>query len=204
MPQGEGTLAHRPLSYYIEVISFPTGISWKAHLSSLSDSVPLLSPPLRARASRSPRPYRLSRYPGSSSRPGPHRSSAHGHRQDGGIRHSLRRAPRRAPTGHIRALVLVPTRELALQVTAELVSLRIGSYPRMAAVYGGASMGEQLQAAQARRRRSRRHARPRPRPPRPRHPRRLEIEFLVLDEADEMLDMGFIEDIEAIMEKMRR
>jgi ATP-dependent RNA helicase DeaD len=106
-----------------------------------------------------------------------------------------------SPAGRVRALVLVPTRELALQVTAELVSLRIGSCPRVAAVYGGASMGEQL--------------------------RRLgagvdvvvgtpgrildhlgrktldvsEIEFLVLDEADEMLDMGFIEDIEAIMEK---
>jgi ATP-dependent RNA helicase DeaD len=105
------------------------------------------------------------------------------------------------PVGHIRAIVLVPTRELALQVTTELVSLRSGAYPRMAAVYGGASMGEQL--------------------------RRLgagvdvvvgtpgrvldhlgrgtldlsQIEFLVLDEADEMLDMGFIEDIEAIMEK---
>jgi ATP-dependent RNA helicase DeaD len=105
------------------------------------------------------------------------------------------------PEGHIRAIVLVPTRELALQVTSELVSLRAGACPRVAAVYGGASMGEQL--------------------------RRLgagvdvvvgtpgrvldhlgrgtldltHIEFLVLDEADEMLDMGFIEDIEAIMEK---
>jgi ATP-dependent RNA helicase DeaD len=104
-------------------------------------------------------------------------------------------------TGHVRALVLVPTRELAIQVTAELVSLRSGAYPRVTAVYGGASMGEQL--------------------------RRLRggvdvvvgtpgrvldhlgrgtldvsrIEFLVLDEADEMLDMGFIEDIETIMEK---
>ncbi len=103
--------------------------------------------------------------------------------------------------GHVRALVLVPTRELALQVTAELVSLRNGTFPRIAAVYGGASMGEQL--------------------------RRLgvgvdvvvgtpgrvldhlgrgtldvsRIEFLILDEADEMLDMGFIEDIESIMEK---
>jgi ATP-dependent RNA helicase DeaD len=105
------------------------------------------------------------------------------------------------PVGHIRAIVLVPTRELALQVTTELISLRFGLYPRVAAVYGGSSMGEQL--------------------------RRLgagvdivvgtpgrvldhlgrgtldltQLEFLVLDEADEMLDMGFIEDIEAIMEK---
>jgi ATP-dependent RNA helicase DeaD len=106
-----------------------------------------------------------------------------------------------APAGNIRAIILVPTRELALQVTTEIVSLRFGLYPRVAAVYGGSSMGEQL--------------------------RRLgagvdvvvgtpgrvldhlgrgtldlsQLEFLILDEADEMLDMGFIEDIEAIMEK---
>jgi ATP-dependent RNA helicase DeaD len=105
------------------------------------------------------------------------------------------------PAGHVRAIVLVPTRELALQVTSELVSLRSGACPRVAPVYGGASMSEQL--------------------------RRIgggvdvvvgtpgrvldhlgrgtldlsHIELLVLDEADEMLDMGFIEDIEAIMEK---
>ncbi|MGO8694287.1 MAG: DEAD/DEAH box helicase [Rectinemataceae bacterium] len=102
---------------------------------------------------------------------------------------------------HVRAIVLVPTRELALQVTGEILSLRIGNRPRIAPVYGGASMGEQL--------------------------RRLafgvdivvgtpgrildhlgrgsldlsEIEYLILDEADEMLDMGFIEDIETIMGK---
>jgi ATP-dependent RNA helicase DeaD len=106
-----------------------------------------------------------------------------------------------SPAGDIRAIVLVPTRELALQVTSEIVSLRSGACPRVAAVYGGASMSEQL--------------------------RRIgagvdvvvgtpgrvldhlgrgtldlsKLEFLVLDEADEMLDMGFIEDIEAIMEK---
>jgi len=105
------------------------------------------------------------------------------------------------PGPKVRALVLVPTRELALQVSGELVSLRSGSAPRVAPVYGGASMVEQL--------------------------RRLGagvdvvvgtpgrvidhldrgtldlsgLEYLVLDEADEMLDMGFIEDIEKIMEK---
>ncbi len=106
-----------------------------------------------------------------------------------------------APGPKVRALVLVPTRELALQVSGELVSLRQGDRPRVAPVYGGASMTEQL--------------------------RRLGggvdivvgtpgrvldhldrgtldlsgLEFLVLDEADEMLDMGFIEDIERVMEK---
>jgi ATP-dependent RNA helicase DeaD len=105
------------------------------------------------------------------------------------------------PEGHIRALVLVPTRELALQVTAELISLRNGTCPRIAAVYGGASMGEQLRRLRAgvdvvvgtpgrvmdHLGRGTLDA--------------SQIEFLVLDEADEMLDMGFIEDIETIMEK---
>ena len=106
-----------------------------------------------------------------------------------------------SPAGDIRAIVLVPTRELALQVTSELVSLRSGAYPRVAPVYGGASMSEQLRRIRTgidivvgtpgrvldhlgRGTLDLSH-----------------IEFLVLDEADEMLDMGFIEDIEAIMEK---
>jgi ATP-dependent RNA helicase DeaD len=105
------------------------------------------------------------------------------------------------PAGRARALVLVPTRELALQVTAELASLRTGAFPRVAAVYGGASMTEQrrrmgagLDVVVG-------------------TPGRLldhldrgaldlsGLDFLVLDEADEMLDMGFIEDIESIMDR---
>jgi ATP-dependent RNA helicase DeaD len=104
------------------------------------------------------------------------------------------------PARHLRALVLVPTRELALQVTGELLSLRSGDRPRVAPVYGGASMGEQLRRLSAGvdivvgtpgrvmdhiGRGSLELGR---------------IEFLILDEADEMLDMGFIEDIEKIME----
>ena len=55
--------------------------------------------------------------------------------------------------------------------------------------------------ARARRRRRRRHAGPRARPHRPRHAAAwTRVEIVVLDEADEMLDMGFAEDIEAILE----
>lgn len=98
----------------------------------------------------------------------------------------------------IRALVLAPTRELALQVCKEIDSLHSGKYPRCTAVYGGQGYGEQLKALK----------------------RGVEIvvgtpgrvqdhlergtldisqiDYFILDEADEMLDMGFIEDIESI------
>ncbi|MCF7833054.1 MAG: DEAD/DEAH box helicase, partial [Candidatus Marinimicrobia bacterium] len=99
----------------------------------------------------------------------------------------------------VQALILTPTRELAIQVAEEIHSLRgdrqIGTMP----IYGGQSIDQQL--------------------------RRLKkgveivvgtpgrvidhlkrktlnlknIQHLVLDEADEMLNMGFIEDMEEIM-----
>jgi ATP-dependent RNA helicase DeaD len=100
-----------------------------------------------------------------------------------------------------QAIVLVPTRELALQVTQELLSFNVNGLS-IAPIYGGASIGEQL-------RRLKRgidivvgtpgrildHIR--------RGTLDLSaISHLVLDEADEMLNMGFIEDIEAIMGEM--
>lgn len=101
--------------------------------------------------------------------------------------------------GTTQALILVPTRELALQVTEELLSFNNRSKLSIAPIYGGASMSEQL--------------------------RRLnkgidvvvgtpgrildhlrrgtldlkELKYLILDEADEMLNMGFIEDVEEIL-----
>lgn len=97
-----------------------------------------------------------------------------------------------------QALILVPTRELALQVMEELVSLNRKKIS-ITAIYGGASMSEQL----------RRIAKGIDvvvgTPGRILdHIRRGTIDFselrwLVLDEADEMLDMGFIEDMEEIM-----
>lgn len=104
----------------------------------------------------------------------------------------------RADKGCPRALVLVPTRELALQVTAELDSLRSGNLPRTVTVYGGASMYDQLRSLKAGvevvigtpgrvidhlERGSLNLSK---------------IDYFILDEADEMLNMGFIEDIEAI------
>jgi ATP-dependent RNA helicase DeaD len=105
-----------------------------------------------------------------------------------------------SPGPKVRALVLVPTRELALQVSGEISSLAGSPAPRVATVYGGASMGEQL----------RRLARGvdivvgtpgRVLDHIDRHTLDLSgLEWLVLDEADEMLDMGFIEDIERVMD----
>lgn len=97
-----------------------------------------------------------------------------------------------------QALILTPTRELAIQVNDEIQSFRKGDL-RVTPIYGGAGMNEQL--------------------------RRLKqgvdvvvgtpgrildhlrrgtldlsaIRWLVLDEADEMLNMGFIDDVDEIL-----
>ena len=100
-----------------------------------------------------------------------------------------------------QAIVLVPTRELALQVTQELQSFNTGGLA-IAPIYGGASITEQLRRLKkgidivvGTPGRILDHIR-----------RRTldlsEIAYMVLDEADEMLNMGFIEDIEAIMQEM--
>ena len=101
--------------------------------------------------------------------------------------------------GSVQAIVLVPTRELALQVTEELVSYNREKRLSIAAIYGGASMSEQL----------RRLAKGADivvgTPGRVLdHIRRgtldlSGIRYLVLDEADEMLNMGFTDSINAIL-----
>ncbi len=100
-----------------------------------------------------------------------------------------------------QAIVLVPTRELALQVTQELQSFNTGGLA-IAPIYGGASITEQLRRLKkgidivvGTPGRILDHIRR----------RTLDlsgIAYMVLDEADEMLNMGFIEDIEAIMQEM--
>ncbi len=101
--------------------------------------------------------------------------------------------------GKVRALVLVPTRELAMQVAEALHKYAKGSNLNVVPVYGGAPMDHQIRALRRgtevvvgtpgrvldhlRRRTLDLSA----------------VQVLVLDEADEMLDMGFSEDIDAIV-----
>ena len=99
----------------------------------------------------------------------------------------------------VQALILVPTRELASQVSEEISSLKGSRRTEIAAIYGGASMVQQLK-------RLRRGVEIVVGTPGRilDHIRRSSLdlsslEFLVLDEADEMLDMGFIDDIEAVL-----
>jgi len=99
----------------------------------------------------------------------------------------------------VQALILVPTRELAIQVSEEINSLKGDKDIKIMPIYGGQSIDQQL-------RRLKKGV----------HivvgtPGRIidhlnrktlklgKIEHLILDEADEMLNMGFIEDIEEIM-----
>ncbi len=102
-----------------------------------------------------------------------------------------------------QALVLVPTRELAIQVTGEINKLAKYTETKVAAIYGGQNMRNQIIRLE-----------------RGVHiivatPGRLidhigqktvylnSIDFVVLDEADRMLDMGFIEDINYILSKVK-
>ncbi|HPE17357.1 MAG TPA: DEAD/DEAH box helicase [Tenuifilaceae bacterium] len=102
---------------------------------------------------------------------------------------------------HVKALALVPTRELALQVTDELISLKGKRKLNVITLYGGQSISEQQ-------RRLKKGADIVVGTPGRildllrRSDLNLEsVEWVVLDEADEMLNMGFIEDIESILEQ---
>ena len=104
-----------------------------------------------------------------------------------------------AKTRAARALVLVPTRELAMQVAEATHKYARGSRLNVVPLYGGAPMDQQIRALSrgvdivvATPGRALDHLRR----------RTLDLaalEVLVLDEADEMLDMGFADDIDAIV-----
>jgi len=101
--------------------------------------------------------------------------------------------------GVAQALILTPTRELALQVAEEINSLRHKKALRIAAIYGGQSMELQLQRLQrgvdivvGTPGRIKDHLK--------RGTLDLsQVKYVILDEADEMLNMGFIEDVEEII-----
>jgi ATP-dependent RNA helicase DeaD len=98
------------------------------------------------------------------------------------------------------ALVLVPTRELAMQVSEAVHKYGRDLHARVVPIYGGQPIGRQLQALSrgvdivvATPGRAIDHIR--------RGTLALDgVEAVVLDEADEMFDMGFAEDIELILE----
>ncbi|HEY5631952.1 MAG TPA: DEAD/DEAH box helicase [Nitrososphaeraceae archaeon] len=101
--------------------------------------------------------------------------------------------------GPIQALILVPTRELALQVTNEINKFAKYTGIRTAAIYGGQSIGLQynqlrrgIQIVVATPGRLIDHVK--------QDSIRLDnVKYVVLDEADRMLDMGFIDDIKFIL-----
>ena len=103
-----------------------------------------------------------------------------------------------------RALILAPTRELAVQIEEQIDKFRNGYHLRSAVVIGGVGMNPQIEAFRA-------------------HtdiivatPGRLndhldsrtakldQIEILVLDEADRMLDMGFLPQLRRILAHVPR
>ena len=109
-----------------------------------------------------------------------------------------------ARTKGTRALVLTPTRELAAQVNDHLRQLAAHSRLRGAAVYGGVAMGPQREAF--RRGVDVLVATPGRLLDHLQYPyARLDgIETLVLDEADRMLDMGFLPAIRQILGRLPR
>ena len=102
---------------------------------------------------------------------------------------------------HVEALILEPTRELAMQTCEEMKSFTSEKFPRTTVLYGGASYTTQIRELKAgceivvgtpgrikdhleRKTLDLSH-----------------IKYFILDEGDEMLDMGFIDDIREIFEK---
>ena len=99
----------------------------------------------------------------------------------------------------VQAIILVPTRELAIQVSEEISSLKGKTGIQLIPIYGGQSIDQQLRRLKKgvhivvgtpgriidhlKRKTLKLGA----------------IEHLIIDEADEMLNMGFIEDVEEIM-----
>ena len=110
---------------------------------------------------------------------------------------------RLTPSGRSpQALILAPTRELASQVTEEFRAIADVTHLQIASVYGGVGIGPQAKRA--------RHADIVVATPGrlidlvERKLLRLDrVRICVLDEADRMLDMGFLPDVRRILEMLR-
>ncbi|WP_141433274.1 DEAD/DEAH box helicase [Bacillus sp. 03113] len=102
----------------------------------------------------------------------------------------------------VQGIVIAPTRELAIQVSEELYKIGYGKKVRVLSIFGGQDINRQIRALK-------------------KHPHiivgtpgrildhinrktlRLDnVHTAILDEADEMLNMGFIDDIEAILSQI--
>jgi ATP-dependent RNA helicase RhlE len=106
------------------------------------------------------------------------------------------------PRGVTRALILTPTRELAAQIEEHLRSIAVHTPVRGAAVFGGVGMGPQESAFRrgvdvivATPGRLLDHMKSS-------YVRFDQLEVLVLDEADRMLDMGFLPDIKRVLAQL--
>lgn len=105
----------------------------------------------------------------------------------------------KAQTGLVQVLVLTPTRELAIQVAEEIYSLKGEKKLSIVPIYGGQAISLQLRSLKkgvdivvGTPGRVLDHLK--------RRTLKLKnISYLVLDEADEMLNMGFLEDVQKIM-----
>ena len=102
-------------------------------------------------------------------------------------------------TGHVQALVLTPTRELAIQVAEEIASFVSDRSIKVLPIYGGQSYNLQIRNLKSgidivvgTPGRIIDHL----------QNKKMDISklsYLILDEADEMLNMGFVEDIDKIL-----
>jgi len=104
------------------------------------------------------------------------------------------------PRGATRALVITPTRELAAQIVGDLNDLAVHTPITAAAVYGGVGMAPQEHAFRSgvdvivgTPGRLLDHFRAP-------YAKLASLEYLVLDEADRMLDMGFLPDIRRVLQ----
>jgi len=106
------------------------------------------------------------------------------------------------PRGRTRALVITPTRELAAQIEQHLAELAVHTPLSGAAIFGGVAMGPQEHALRSgvdvviatpgRLLDHFKHD----------YARLDALEILVLDEADRMLDMGFLPDIRKVLKHL--